>query len=101
MNVITSETIKNLDNSEEYALSCQITKHHEQKEAFLKAIGKGITFGLDQFEVSIDLKQSYILDIQDPVYRNKTWTSQSFEHIPGYRLTLTKENAFGQLSVFG
>lgn len=34
---INSETIKNLDNSDEYILSCQITKHHDQKEAFLKA----------------------------------------------------------------
>ncbi|KPM11748.1 Divergent CRAL/TRIO, RhoGEF and Spectrin repeat containing protein [Sarcoptes scabiei] len=34
---ITSESIKNFDNKEEYALSCQINKHHEQKEAFLKA----------------------------------------------------------------
>lgn len=34
---ITCESIKSLDNSEENTLSCQITKHHEQKEAFLKA----------------------------------------------------------------
>lgn len=34
---ISSETIKDLDAGEEYALSCQITKHHVQKEAFLRA----------------------------------------------------------------
>ncbi|KAH9522943.1 hypothetical protein DERF_006497 [Dermatophagoides farinae] len=37
LTVITPETIRNLDNNDEYALSCQISKHHEQKEAFLKA----------------------------------------------------------------
>lgn len=34
---ISNETIKNLDVGDEYALSCQISKHHEQKEGFLKA----------------------------------------------------------------
>lgn len=35
--VITSESIKSFDNSDENALSCQISKHQEQKESFLKA----------------------------------------------------------------
>ncbi|KAI2803184.1 hypothetical protein BLOT_007307 [Blomia tropicalis] len=34
---ITTELIKSLDNAEENVLSSQIAKHHEQKEAFLKA----------------------------------------------------------------
>ena len=60
-----------------------------QKEAFLKAIGKGISFGLDQFEVATCLDESYVKDIQDPEYSALNWKSQSYDSIQGYRLTVT------------
>nr|XP_027201672.1 kalirin-like [Dermatophagoides pteronyssinus] len=38
LTIITMDLIqKNQDNNDEYLLTCQIGKHHEQKEAFLKA----------------------------------------------------------------
>ncbi len=60
-----------------------------QKEAFLKAIGKGISFGLDQFEVATNLDQAYVRAIQDPEYAKINWQSQINTSIPDYRLALT------------
>ncbi|MCX7123526.1 MAG: 4'-phosphopantetheinyl transferase superfamily protein [Gammaproteobacteria bacterium] len=68
-----------------------------QKEAFLKAIGQGIAFGLDHFEVSTDKSKAFVCNIQDPLFASKTWSSQSFTQPDGYRIVVTKENAMDQI----
>lgn len=70
-----------------------------QKEAFLKAIGRGLSFGLDQFEVATDLNQSYVRNIQDSEYASRIWASQSFDFLPQYRITLTKEHPILDLQI--
>lgn len=71
-----------------------------QKEAFLKAIGKGLSFGLDRFEVAISLLASSVSDIQDPAYSARLWQSQSFDCLAQYRITVTKENELAKINVF-
>lgn len=63
-----------------------------QKESFLKAIGAGLSFGLDQFEVATQLEQASISEIQDQQYADRTWSSLGFSQPEGYRISLTKEN---------
>jgi 4'-phosphopantetheinyl transferase len=64
-----------------------------QKEAFLKAIGEGLGFGLNCFEVSTDLNEAWVGSIQDERYRHRIWSSRSFMMSPpGYCVTCTKEN---------
>ena len=63
-----------------------------QKEAFLKAIGQGIAFGLDHFEVSTDKSTAFVKNIQDLRYADKIWSSQGFTKPDGYRIVVTKEN---------
>lgn len=70
-----------------------------QKEAFLKAIGQGITAGLDQFEVATCLQDSYIKNIKLSEYKNLQWASRSFDSLTGYRLTVTKEGTIGELKL--
>ncbi len=70
-----------------------------QKEAFLKAIGQGIAFGLDQFEVSTDLELTCIHSIQNPEYAKRVWDSRSFTFLPDYRIALTKENKLNTINV--
>ena len=69
-----------------------------QKEAFLKAIGQGIAFGLDHFEVATDFKQSWVKHIQDPLYAEVTWDSRAFQQPEGYRVVVTKENPIQEIN---
>ena len=68
-----------------------------QKEAFLKAIGQGIAFGLDHFEVSTDKSKSFVKNIKDPLYADKVWSSQCFTKPEGYRVVVTKENTLTEI----
>lgn len=63
-----------------------------QKEAFLKAIGEGLGFGLNCFEVSTDINEPWVNSIQDERYRHRIWSSRSVMSPPGYCTTCTKEN---------
>lgn len=70
-----------------------------QKEAFLKAIGRGLSFGLDQFEVSTDLSIASVNNIKDPALNKHVWASQSFDCLAGYRLVVTQENYFNENNI--
>ncbi|OTF81235.1 Divergent CRAL/TRIO, RhoGEF and Spectrin repeat containing protein, partial [Euroglyphus maynei] len=71
LSTITMETIRNLDNSDEYALSCQISKHHEQKEAFLKAC----THARRNAENFLKYIQRCIQYYSNQNYPNQTYTN--------------------------
>ncbi len=68
-----------------------------QKEAFLKAIGQGIAFGMDHFEVATHLNQTWVNHIQDPLYAKLNWDSRAFSQPEGYRLVVTKENPIQEI----
>ncbi len=68
-----------------------------QKEAFLKAIGQGIAFGLDHFEVSTDKSTAFVKNIKNPVLADKIWSSRCFIKPEGYRIVVTKENSMDQV----
>ena len=63
-----------------------------QKEAFLKATGEGIGFGLDQFEVSTDLSSVEVLHIRNAELAKQHWQSELLTIIPGYRIVVTRAN---------
>jgi 4'-phosphopantetheinyl transferase len=67
-----------------------------QKEAFLKAIGQGIAFGLDHFEVSTDKSKAFVKNIRNPDLSQQIWSSQAFIKPDGYRIVVTKENQINQ-----
>lgn len=71
-----------------------------QKEAFLKAIGKGISFGLEQFEVSTHLHAAYVQNIRDPAYTNCAWESRCLTYISDYRIIITQENQLNALKIY-
>ena len=56
-----------------------------RKEAFIKAVGKGLSFPLDQFEVSLSPGESpRIISIKGDVAQAKHWTLESLDPGQGY-----------------
>lgn len=68
-----------------------------QKEAFLKAIGEGLSFGLDRFEVSVVFECAQVFDIQAPQYAKVCWDTMAFALSHDYYFAVTKENKISQL----
>lgn len=64
-----------------------------RKEAFIKALGSGLSFPLDQFVVSLDsAKEALLLDTKWDAKEKKNWVLKSFE---------PAENYIGAVSVKG
>ncbi|CAL7959234.1 4'-phosphopantetheinyl transferase [Gammaproteobacteria bacterium] len=57
-----------------------------RKEAFIKAIGKGIFFALDKFSVEVSNKQAGRLQLQitDPEYNANDWSLEALNPADGY-----------------
>jgi 4'-phosphopantetheinyl transferase len=57
-----------------------------RKEAFIKAIGKGIFFALDEFSVEVSNKQKGRLQLQitDPEFNAKNWALEALNPADGY-----------------
>jgi len=57
-----------------------------RKEAFIKAIGKGIFFALDKFSVEVSNKQTGRLQLQitDPKYDANDWSLEALNPADGY-----------------
>jgi len=57
-----------------------------RKEAFIKAIGKGIFFALDKFSVEVSNKQAGRLQLQitDPEFNANDWFLEALNPVDGY-----------------
>ena len=56
-----------------------------RKEAFIKAVGSGLSFPLDQFVVSVDCaKEATLLDTKWDARERKNWVLKSFQPAPDY-----------------
>jgi len=60
-----------------------------KKESFIKATGKGVAFGLDQFSVSLDEGHEAGVDVKTPVQLEDAWFTYELQKIDGYKLALT------------
>lgn len=69
-----------------------------RKEAFIKAIGEGLSYGLDQFDVSLAPNQpAQLLQVRGSVAEAQRWSLQSLEPAPGYAAALAVEGKIGKL----
>jgi 4'-phosphopantetheinyl transferase len=59
-----------------------------RKESFIKAIGNGLSFPLDQFDVSL-AEVAQLLRIKDD--RTVRWSMKALDLVPGYAATVTVE----------
>ena len=60
-----------------------------RKEAFIKAIGMGLSFPLDRFDVTLDPRiPARILDIRSPRHATSDWTLHHLEAVPRYSAAL-------------
>lgn len=65
-----------------------------RKEAFIKAIGLGLSFPLERFDVSLDPRQPARLQaIRDPRYSQDPWTLHGLTIAPGYSAALVTPGA--------
>ena len=63
-----------------------------RKEAYMKAIGKGLTQPLDQIEVSLASgKSASLLNVEGAPGEASRWSLKAFTPIPGYVTTLAVE----------
>ena len=64
-----------------------------RKEAFIKAVGEGLSFPLDEFEVSLLPGESaQLLQVRGSVAEAGRWSLRSFDPFPGYRAALIAES---------
>ena len=98
------ETIRPIDDLMSLARNCFSTNEYQQldvlsdsqklavfftiwtrKEAFIKAIGDGLSYPLDQFEVSTHLEEpSRIVQVAGSIHEAQTWTLQAVQPAHGY-----------------
>jgi 4'-phosphopantetheinyl transferase len=63
-----------------------------RKEAFIKAIGEGLSFPLDQFEVSLDAKEpSAMVSLRDGPRETSRWSLRALPVGEGYVAALVVE----------
>lgn len=76
-----------VDEKKEAFFSCWT-----RKEAFIKATGKGVSFGLDNFEVSlVPDKPAALLSVKGDKKEARRWSLKSLEIQPGYKAALAVE----------
>jgi 4'-phosphopantetheinyl transferase len=60
-----------------------------RKEAFIKAVGMGLSFPLDGFDVTLDPRVSaQLLGIRDPQHARAGWTLHHLDVVPEYSAAL-------------
>lgn len=64
-----------------------------RKEAYLKAIGAGLGFGLDRFEVSVDPGRAALLRVDNRPGEESRWVLRQLHAAPGYSGALVVEGA--------
>jgi 4'-phosphopantetheinyl transferase len=69
-----------------------------RKEAFVKALGDGLTVPLHSFEVSVDPTQREVtLRVQDDEVRSARWSLRAIDVPSGYAAALAVEGAIGRV----
>jgi 4'-phosphopantetheinyl transferase len=66
-----------------------------RKESFIKATGKGIAYGLDQFSVSLEERKISGIELVSPNLIDEQWTCYDLVNLENYKTALTscgKEN---------
>ena len=64
-----------------------------RKEAFIKAVGEGLSFPLDEFEVSLlPGEPAQLLKVRGSEQEAARWSMRSFDPFPGYRGALIVES---------
>ena len=85
---------KRFFSSDEYQQLCQTPKPLQQqffydlwalKEAFIKAIGLGLSFSLAQFTIELTLQQATLKQVSDPRYDIHAWQLHYFQPQHHYR----------------
>jgi 4'-phosphopantetheinyl transferase len=71
-----------------------------RKESFIKAVGEGLSFPLDEFEVSLlPGEPARLLEVRGSKQEAARWSMQSLDPIPGYRAAFIVESEMPE-SVF-
>lgn len=60
-----------------------------RKESFIKATGKGIAFGLDQFSVSLGENKKSRIELVNPNLINEQWYCHDLMNVDNYKTALT------------
>ena len=64
-----------------------------RKEAFIKAVGEGLAFPLDEFEVSLlPGEPAQLLKVRGSEQEAARWSMQTLDPFPGYRAAFIVEN---------
>ena len=72
-----------------------------RKEAFIKALGKGLTFPLDAFDVSMQPgRTAQLLRVEGSNKKGSGWTMRSFMPFPGYPGAVVAQGRDWNLSRF-
>jgi len=60
-----------------------------RKESFIKAIGKGVAFGLDRFSVSLEGNNNTEMEVVTPESINDKWFCYDISNLDNYKIALT------------
>jgi 4'-phosphopantetheinyl transferase len=60
-----------------------------RKESFIKAIGKGVAFGLDRFSVSLEENKKTEMEVVTPEPTNDKWFCYDLINLDNYKTALT------------
>jgi 4'-phosphopantetheinyl transferase len=87
-----AETLANLPDAEQ---SLAFLHYWTAKEAGLKALGKGIIFGLNTF--TIKDKGKFSFEFQGPNHNLQDWSLQYLQNVPQHLVALVKKNDVGKV----
>lgn len=71
-----------------------------RKESFIKATGKGITFGLDSFSVSLAESRKSSIEVISENLINEQWYCYDLNNLDDYKLALTSCSKEQELIIF-
>ncbi|HET9482443.1 MAG TPA: 4'-phosphopantetheinyl transferase superfamily protein [Xanthomonadales bacterium] len=70
------------------------------KEAVVKAIGRGIAYGLKKIELALDGNAPQLDTLEGPAAPASAWTLATFVPEPGYRAALAVRGTLGSVSAY-